>query len=188
MRQRRWLPAAFAIFAVLLAACGSSSSGGSGSGASSASSSSPSSSSQPSGATAMLKSAKTSLGTVLTDSQGLTLYWFAIDTPTSSKCTGGCTTYWPPVTGTAQAASGVTLPGKLGTITRSDGSVQATYNGHPLYTYAGDKAPGQTSGNNVNGFGGVWHAVTASASAGGTSSSPSSSPSSGGGYGGGGGY
>jgi predicted lipoprotein with Yx(FWY)xxD motif len=179
MRHRRWLPAAFAILAVLLAACGSSSSGGSGSGASSASPSSPGSSSQPSGATAMLKSAKTSLGTVLTDSRGLTVYWFAIDTPTSSKCTGGCTTYWPPVTDAAQAAASVTLPGKLGTITRPDGSVQATYNGHPLYTYAGDKSPGQVGGNNVSGFGGVWHAVTVSASAG----SPSSSPSSGGGYG-----
>jgi predicted lipoprotein with Yx(FWY)xxD motif len=190
MRHRRWLPAAFAIFAVLLAACGSSSSGGSGSGASPVSSSRPSSSSQPpSAATAMLKSAKTSLGTILTDSKGFSLYWFAIDTPASSKCTGGCTTYWPPVTGAAQAASGVTLPGKLGTITRSDGSVQATYNGHPLYTYAGDKSPGQTNGNNVNGFGGVWHAATISASAGRPSSSPSSgasSPSSGGGYGGGG--
>jgi predicted lipoprotein with Yx(FWY)xxD motif len=113
----------------------------------------------------MLKTAKTSLGTVLTNSKGFTLYWFAIDTPTSSKCTGSCTTFWPPVIGTPQAAPGVTLPGKLGTITRSDGSLQATYNGHPLYTFDGDKSPGQTSGNKVNGSGGLWYAVTTTASA-----------------------
>jgi predicted lipoprotein with Yx(FWY)xxD motif len=130
----------------------------------------------------MLKSAKTSLGTVLTNSKGFTLYWFAIDTPTSSKCTGSCTTYWPPLIGTPQAASGVTLSGKLGTITRSDGSVQATYNGHPLYTYAGDKSPGQTSGNKVNGSGGIWYAAIASAAASSTSSSASTGGGGGGGY------
>jgi predicted lipoprotein with Yx(FWY)xxD motif len=174
------MPAAFAVFAVLLAACGSSS-GGSGSGSSSAAPSSQSSSGQASSSSAMLKSAKTSLGTVLTNSQGFTLYWFAIDTPTSSNCSGSCLTYWPPVTGTPQAASGVTLPGKLGTITRSDGSTQATWNGHPLYTYAGDKSPGQTSGNKINGSGGLWYAVTLASSASSTASSSSSG-------GGGGGY
>jgi predicted lipoprotein with Yx(FWY)xxD motif len=117
---------------------------------------------------------------VLTNSAGFTLYWFAIDTPTSSQCTGACLTYWPMVAGTPQAASGVSLPGKLGTITRSDGKVQATYNGHPLYTYAGDKSPGQTSGNKVNASGGLWYAVTVSAAASSTASSAST--------GGGGGY
>jgi len=175
MRHRRWMPAAFAVFAVLLAACGSSSAG-SGSGSSSAAASG-----QASSSTAMLKSAKTSLGTVLTNSKGFTVYWFAIDTPTSSNCSGSCLTYWPPVTGTPQAASGVTLPGKLGTITRSDGTTQATWNSHPLYTYAGDKSPGKTSGNKVNGSGGLWYAVTLSSSASSTASSSSSG-------GGGGGY
>jgi len=75
----------------------------------------------------------------------------------------------------------VTIPGKLGTITRSDGSVQATWNGHPLYTYAGDHAAGQTSGNKLNASGGLWYAVTLAA---GASGSSSSSPSSGGGGGG----
>src|ERR1700689_5549659 len=129
MRHLRWMLPAFVVFTVLLAACGSSS-GSSSSGTPAAAA--PSQSSQGSSSTAMLKTAKTSLGTVLTDSKGFTLYWFAIDTPTSSKCSGSCTTFWPPVIGTPQAASGVTLPGKLGTITRSDGSLQATYNGHPL--------------------------------------------------------
>ena len=73
---------------------------------------------------------------VVTNSAGMTLYWFAPDTKTTSKCTGSCATYWPPVKGPATAGSGVT--GTLGTITRSDGTTQATYDGHPLYTYAAD--------------------------------------------------
>jgi predicted lipoprotein with Yx(FWY)xxD motif len=182
MRHLRWMLPAFAVFTVLLAACGSSSSTGSSSGATAAAA--PSQSSQSSSSTtAMLKTAKTSLGTVLTNSKGFTLYWFAIDTPTSSKCTGSCTTFWPPVIGTPQAASGVTLPGKLGTITRSDGSLQATYNGHPLYTFDGDKSPGQTAGNKVNGSGGLWYAVTTTASASGTAATaPASTGGGGGGY------
>ena len=84
---------------------------------------------------------------VLVDSQGMTLYWFAIDTSSKSNCSGSCATYWPPVTGPVTAGSGVT--GTLGTITRSDGTKQATYLGHPLYTYVGDKSPGQNKGNGL---------------------------------------
>ena len=98
--------------------------------------------------------------TVLTNAKGLTLYWFAPDTATKSVCNGSCAQYWPPVPGHVTAGPGVT--GTLGTITRSDGSSQATYNGHPLYTYVSDTAPGQASGNNVNVNGGVWHEVTVS--------------------------
>ena len=96
--------------------------------------------------------------TVLTNSKGLTLYWFAPDTSTSSKCTGSCAVYWPPVYGKPSAGAGVT--GKLGTITRPDGTTQATYNGRPLYTYVSDTAPGQATGNNLDLNGGVWHEVT----------------------------
>jgi predicted lipoprotein with Yx(FWY)xxD motif len=67
------------------------------------------------------------------------------------------------VAGPATAGAGVT--GKLGTITRTNGSMQATYNGHPLYTFTGDTAPGQASGNGLNAFGGLWHEVTASGAA-----------------------
>ena len=95
--------------------------------------------------------------TVLANAKGLTLYWFAPDTPTASRCSGECATYWPPVPGSVTAGPGVT--GKLGTITRSDGSKQATYNGRPLYTYVGDSSPGQASGNNLNLNGGLWYAV-----------------------------
>ena len=119
---------------------------------------------------------------VLTNAKGFTVYWFAPDTATKSNCNGGCATIWPPVKGPATAGSGVT--GTLGTITRSDGTVQATYNGHPLYTYTADTAPGQASGNGVNASGGVWHEATVSGGP-----APAYIPSSGGGgYGGGGGY
>jgi predicted lipoprotein with Yx(FWY)xxD motif len=94
---------------------------------------------------------------LLTDSKGLTLYWFAPDTSTKSACYGSCAAYWPPVTGTPSAGAGVT--GTLGVITRTDGTKQATYDGHPLYTYVGDSAPGTTSGNNLNLNGGLWHDV-----------------------------
>ena len=98
--------------------------------------------------------------TVLTNAKGFTLYSFAPDTPTASKCYGSCAAYWPPVTGTT--AAGQRLPGKVGTIKRTDGTEQLTYNGHPLYTYIGDTAPGQAKGNNLNLNGGLWHEVPVS--------------------------
>ena len=109
----------------------------------------------------------------------IVLYWFVPDTATGSKCNDSCASFWPPVKGPATAGSGVT--GTLATITRSDGSTQATYNGHPLYTYAGDHAAGQAKGNGINASGGVWHEVTVTGSAA-PAASPSAS-SSGGGYG-----
>jgi predicted lipoprotein with Yx(FWY)xxD motif len=134
MSYRRWAPAVLAIPALLLAACGSSTSPG----------------------TASLEKIKTSIGPVLADAKGFTLYWYAKDTHMSSACTGSCATAWPPVTGKPAAAMGVRLVGKFGTITRGSGMLQATYKGHPLYTYAGDSAPGQVKGN---GLGGIWHAL-----------------------------
>jgi predicted lipoprotein with Yx(FWY)xxD motif len=98
--------------------------------------------------------------TVLTNAKGFTLYSFALDTPATSKCYGSCAAYWPPVTGTAAASPRV--PGRVGTIRRADGSEQLTYNGHPLYTYIGDTAPGQARGNNLNLNGGLWHDVPVS--------------------------
>jgi predicted lipoprotein with Yx(FWY)xxD motif len=94
---------------------------------------------------------------LLTNAKGLTLYWFAPDTSTKSVCYGSCAAYWPPVTGAPSAGPGVT--GTLGTITRTGGAKQATYDGHPLYTYIGDSAPGTASGNNINLNGGLWHDV-----------------------------
>ena len=114
---------------------------------------------------------------VVTNSKGMTLYWFVPDSSTASKCTGSCATYWPPVTGPVTAGSGVT--GTLGTITRADGTKQATYDGHPLYTYIGDKAAGQAKGNGLNLSGGLWYEMTVSGAKPGSTS---------GGSGGGGGY
>jgi len=97
---------------------------------------------------------------LLTNSKGFTLYSFAPDSPNKSVCNGSCAAYWPPVAGNAAAAPGVT--GTITTIKRTDGTTQATYDGHPLYTYIGDNAPGQDSGNNLNLNGGLWHVVPVS--------------------------
>jgi predicted lipoprotein with Yx(FWY)xxD motif len=91
---------------------------------------------------------------LLTDAKGLTLYTFAPDKVNKSVCYGDCASYWPPVPGNMSAGPGVT--GKIGTITRTDGTTQATYNGRPLYTYIGDHGPGTAAGNNINLNGGLW--------------------------------
>jgi len=94
---------------------------------------------------------------VLTNAKGFTLYWFAPDTATTSRCTGSCAAYWPPVFGTPRAGPGLT--GRLGIISRPGGGVQATYDGHPLYSYIGDNSPGQANGNNLDLNGGLWYEV-----------------------------
>ncbi|HEY0999975.1 MAG TPA: hypothetical protein VGD83_10070, partial [Streptosporangiaceae bacterium] len=114
----------------------------------------------PAATATVLKTTTIGGTTVLTNAKGFTLYSFAPDTPATSKCYGSCAVYWPPVTGAAAASPGV--PGRIGTIKRTDGSEQLTYNGHPLYTYIADTAPGQARGNNINLNGGLWHEVPAS--------------------------
>ena len=98
--------------------------------------------------------------TVLTDAEGYTLYWFGPDNPTMSACEATCTRAWPPVTAPAVAGAGVS--GTLGAIARPDGSLQATYDGHPLYTASADMSPGQAKGNGVWSDGGLWHEVVVS--------------------------
>ncbi len=114
----------------------------------------------PSGGTVALKTGKAGGVTVLTDAKGLTVYTFAADSPGKSNCTGSCAAYWPPVTGSPSAAPGI--PGTFATITRADGTKQVTWNGHPLYTYVGDRGPGQASGNNLNLNGGLWKEIVVS--------------------------
>jgi predicted lipoprotein with Yx(FWY)xxD motif len=157
---------AVAAAAAVLAACSSS-------GTSSAGTSTSTSSPAAAGA-GSLKTATIGGATVLTSAKGFTLYSFAPDTPAKSNCNGTCAQNWPPVTGPATAA-GVT--GTFGTIKRSDGSAQATFDGHPLYTFAGDTAPGQAKGNGLNAAGGLWHEITTS----GTAPAGNSTPGSGGG-------
>ena len=166
LRMLLVLPA-IAATAAVLAAC--SSSGTSAAGGSSTSTSSPAAVTAGS-----LKTATIGGATVLTNSKGFTLYSFAPDTSTKSNCNGACAQNWPPVHGPA-TASGV--KGTFGTIKRSDGSVQATFDGHPLYAFVGDTAPGQAKGNGLNAAGGLWHEVTTS----GTAPAGSSTSGSGGG-------
>ena len=107
---------------------------------------------------AVLTVRKTPIGYVLANVDGYTVYWFAKDPRGSSHpaCVGRCLLGWFPVTGQPMAAKGVTLDAKLGCITRAGGTMQATYNGYPLYTFGSDSAPGMTSGN---GSAGVWHVI-----------------------------
>ena len=156
-----WLASAAVLATALsVAACGSSSS------SSSAPAGVPRSAAPGAAAAASALKTTTIDGvTVLTNTRGFTLYMFAPDTGTASKCNGSCAQIWPPVTGAVIAGPGVT--GTLGTITRADGAAQATYDGHPLYTYVGDTQPGQAKGNGLNG---VWHEVTASGAASSSSS------------------
>ena len=168
LRMLLVLPAAAAA-AAALAACSSS---GTPSGASSGASGG-----HVAAAAGSLKTAKIGGATVLTSAKGFTLYSFAPDTPTKSKCNGTCAQNWPPVKGAA-SASGV--KGTFGTIKRSDGSVQATFDGHPLYRFVGDTAPGQNHGNGLNAAGGLWHEITTSGS---VTAGGSTLGSGGGGYG-----
>jgi predicted lipoprotein with Yx(FWY)xxD motif len=187
MRHGWWAAPILAGGVALLAACGSSASPSSSAPPATGGSSSPATSQQggTTASTVTITTHSTGKGTVLATASGKTIYWFAIDTPTTSNCNGVCISYWPPVLGNAVAASGTTLPHGFGTITRSDGKVQVTYNGHPLYTYVSDTAPGQISGNGLNISGGLWYAMTPSGAKLGAAAAPSSGSSSsgGGGYG-----
>jgi predicted lipoprotein with Yx(FWY)xxD motif len=182
--------AGLAALALTVSACGSSGSSSSTSTPAAPASSSASASSSAAAGGSTVSQITVGGQQVLTDSKGDVLYWFVPDTKTESKCEGSCLTFWPAVAGPVTAGSGVT--GTLGTITRSDGSKQASYDGHPLYTFAGDKAPGQNKGNGVNASGGLWWEMTvdgstppASAAAAKATASPkaTASAAAGGGYG-----
>jgi predicted lipoprotein with Yx(FWY)xxD motif len=108
---------------------------------------------------ALLKVATVHGVAVLTNGRGYTLYWFSRDTANSSACNGPCNAYWPPVLGKRTTGPGVT--GQVGTIRRSDGKLQATFDHHPLYTYVGDSAPRQNNGNGIHLSGGLWREVSA---------------------------
>ena len=129
-----------------------------------------------------------SLGTVLVNGNGLTLYHWKGETTSGLQCTGGCLSTWLPVTASGSPTGGTMVTGKLASFSRSDtGSSQVSYNGMPLYTYTGDSKSGQANGQ---GLGGVWFAVTPSMSATTTGSKSSGGNNNGNGYGNGygGGY
>jgi predicted lipoprotein with Yx(FWY)xxD motif len=181
-KLRAALALAACLAAVLLAACGSNDS----SDTSSAAATTTSASAGGSGDTVSV--ADSDLGQILVDSNGMTLYQFAKDTSgDASACTGECAGEWPPVTteGKPTAGDGVDAS-KLTTLKRDDGTTQVAYNDHPLYSFTADGAPGDTNGNGLDDFGGVWNAVTSAgdpvADESSSSSSDSSSTSSSGGY------
>jgi predicted lipoprotein with Yx(FWY)xxD motif len=187
--RKIWGAAGLAALALTVSACASSASSSSGTAANTPAAGGNSSSAAAAGGGNTVTEKTIGSQQVLVDSKGMTLYWFAIDTSSKSNCSGSCLTYWPPVKGPVTAGSGVT--GTLGTITGSDGTKQATYLGHPLYTYVGDKAPGDNKGNGLNISGGLWWEMTvsgstppANAGAGaGSTASPTSTSGGGGGYG-----
>ena len=101
------------------------------------------------------------MGPILTDSLGTTLYLWQADTGAKSTCTGACASAWPPLvtTGKPTAGSGVRTS-LLGTTKRANGTEQVTYNGHPLYRFAGDTAARQTNGQGSTGFGALWYVLS----------------------------
>ncbi|MCU1428465.1 MAG: hypothetical protein JWL83_2465 [Actinomycetia bacterium] len=150
-----WLAtAAFVpLIALVAAGCGSSSGGSNASAATT----------RPTTATgnaATVAVANSGLGKILVNAQGRTLYLFQKDTGTTSTCTGACAVNWPPLraNGTPAAGSGATA--MLATTTRSDGAPQVTYNGHPVYLFAGDQKAGDTNGQGINAFGASWFALS----------------------------
>jgi predicted lipoprotein with Yx(FWY)xxD motif len=136
--------------AALAAGCGSSSGGGS----------SSASITQPSGNVVLSSSNTATLGKILTDGSGRTVYVFQRDTGPRSNCSGACAANWPPLTTavTPRAAAGVPAAG-IKTVRRSDGKMQVVFDGHPLYYYAGDNAGGDLNGEGLSAFGGVWYAL-----------------------------
>lgn len=162
MLTRQLLIAGF-VGAALLTACGGTSSPGYGSYGSSPSAST-SAASSPAGAAqgaTVAVAANAQLGQILVDSKGMTLYLFQKDSGTTSACYGACASAWPPLltSGTPQVGSGANAS-LLGTTKRTDGTTQVTYAGHPLYYFVRDHNPGDATGQGVNGFGGLWYAVT----------------------------
>jgi predicted lipoprotein with Yx(FWY)xxD motif len=161
-----------ALAAVLaIAGCGSSGSDGTsggayGGGGSSDTTSATTAKSPPgaeSGAAVLTVATAPKVGAILVNSKGFTVYDFHKDKGTTSSCYGGCAGLWPPVTteGAPQTGEGA-MASQLGTTKRKDGTTQVTYAGHPLYTYAADKKPGEANGNDFSSFGGEWYALKGS--------------------------
>lgn len=152
--------------ALAVAGCGgsdssSSSSGGGGAyGSGGETSSTQSAKNETSGAGAVAVATNPQLGKIVVDSKGFTLYDFHKDKGTKSACYGACASTWPPLTtsGAPHAMSGAEAS-QLGTTKRSDGTVQVTYAGHPLYTYVADTKPGVVKGNDFSSFGAQWYAL-----------------------------
>src|SRR5256714_5775535 len=150
--RRAFLGMSMLLIALIAVACGSASSTSTGS----------SGGTTPSSSAAIIKTTSATVNgksvTILTNAQGMTLYYFKPDTATKSACTGSCASNWPPLvfTGSGSPASDTALPGTLSVVTDTHGQ-QLEYNGHLLYRFSGDTAPGQTHGEGIKG---VWFVAT----------------------------
>lgn len=160
--------AGVAVVGLIAAACGSSTPSASGSSSTSTTAASPAGATGSGGGSQVVAHvvANAKIGSsILVDSKGMTLYTFSADSSGMSACSGGCATVWPPLTvpsgTTPKGGSGAT--GTFTTITRSDGTLQVTWGGHPLYTFSGDSAAGDTNGQNITSDGGKWTVVTVGA-------------------------
>jgi predicted lipoprotein with Yx(FWY)xxD motif len=148
--------------AAVAAGCGSSSKSSSSAGSTPAKSATTKAASTTAAPAALIATKHVKLGTVLAyGPKRLTVYLFEGDKGLTSSCAGACAQAWPPVTGTPKA-SGQALPADLGTIKRSDGTVQVTYKGHPLYRFVKDKDDGDTYGEGVKAFGAEWYVLAPS--------------------------
>ena len=157
------------LMALAVAACG-------GSGGSAATAATPPKTTHATSATVSL--ANTGLGSILVDSPGRTLYLFEADSGTKSACSGACAAAWPPLLAHGKPTVGSGLNASLiGTAKRSNGAVQVTYNGHPLYLFVKDTAAGQTTGQGLTAFGAPWYALSAAGDANTTQPSSSSTSS-----------
>jgi predicted lipoprotein with Yx(FWY)xxD motif len=173
--------------AVALLAAAACSSGSSSSGSTSPSAAAPASSAASS---TVITTKTSSGGSFLTNSAGRAVYLFLADSTGKSACDGACAAAWPPVIATGQpTAAGSAQASDLGTITRSDGTKQVTYDGHPLYYFEGDTGPGTDKGQGVDGFGAKWwlvaptgSSITTAVTVGGSGASSPPSSSGGGGY------
>lgn len=149
-----------ALGALVIAGCGG---GGSSSGSTESGGSEASGGASGGGESTLTASEVPGLGAVLVDSSGMTVYEFTVDQGTTSSCYGECEAAWPPVTASGKPSVGEgAVAADLGTTKRKDGTVQVTYKGHPLYTFAEDKAPGEANGNELDG---TWFALSESGAA-----------------------
>jgi predicted lipoprotein with Yx(FWY)xxD motif len=148
--------------AVLIAAgCGSSASGSSYSVGPYGSAAAASASARSATGATKVGVARSRLGRIVVDGKGRTLYAFARDKNGRSACSGTCATYWPPLLTSVKVRAGHGVKASLlGTAKRGDGKLQVTYNRHPLYTFKLDKKAGQTNGEGLNDFGGVWEVLS----------------------------
>jgi predicted lipoprotein with Yx(FWY)xxD motif len=144
---------------LLAAACGGSSSGGNAAVGTSPTATTTQAAANGNSAGVTLTTHKGPLGTYLTTSSGMTLYMFEPDTDGKSHCSASCAQYWPPLAGSAAQTKSAATASLVGTTTRSDGTTQITYAGHPLYTYVGDTKAGQTNGEAKNLNGGEWYVL-----------------------------